>query len=103
MVPQPVSELVIAGKKVQVRTSFKGREWMALPALYRRAWTGARDGKYAECVPFLARVIEDWEFQGKPAEESSYDALEVIGELVPLADATLMAVAEAAFPPPIAG
>jgi hypothetical protein len=96
-------ELSVHGKTVRVRDSYKGREWYSLPGLYRRAWKGAADGNYASCIPFLARVVEWWEFEGDPADEGAYEALDILAELVPLADQALLAVSEAAFPPAAAG
>jgi len=93
-----VSQLTIRGKQVQVRESFRGREWYSLPGLYRRAWKAATVGDYAAVIPFLCRVIESWEFDGNPAEEAAYEQLETLGELMPLADAALLAVSAAAFP-----
>ena len=93
-----MSGLTIRGKRVTVRESFKGKEWYSLPGLYRKAWKGAHDGNYAQCIPFLMRVIESWEFDGDPATEADYEALDILSELVPLADQTLIAVSEAAFP-----
>ena len=94
-----MSEIVIGGKRVTIRTSFRGREWYSLPGLYRKAWKGAgADGNYAAVIPFLARVVESWEFEGDPAEEAAYEQLDLLSELVPLADQALLAVSEAAFP-----
>lgn len=93
-----MSEALIRGKQATIRVSFRGREWYALPGLYRKAWKGATDGNYATVVPFLTRVVESWEFDGDPADEAAYEALDILGELVPLAEKALLAVAEAAFP-----
>ena len=98
-----MSEALVRGKRATIRVSFRGREWYALPGLYRKAWKGATDGNYAVVVPFLARVIESWEFDGDPTNEAAYEALDVLGELVPLAEKALLAVAEAAFPQGDAG
>lgn len=98
-----MSEALVRGKAATIRVSFRGREWYALPGLYRKAWKGATEGNYAAVVPFLARVVESWEFEGDPADEAAYEALDVLGELVPLAEQALLAVAEAAFPPPNPG
>lgn len=93
-----MSELTVAGKRVTVRDSFRGREWYALPGLYRKALAAARKGDYGDAVPFLARVVESWEFEGEPSKATAYESLDVMAELMPLADGALLAVAEAAFP-----
>jgi len=93
-----MSELTVRGTRVTVRESFKGKEWYALPGLYRKAWKGAAGGDYALTIPLLVRVVESWEFDGDPATEAAYEALDILSELVPLADGTLIAVSEAAFP-----
>ncbi len=98
-----MKELVINGKKVQVRTSFRGREWYSLPADFRRAGQAIEKGEYEGAIPFLSRVIESWEFEGDPAEAASYEGLDVLAELVPLTGEAVVAVAESAFPQAAAG
>lgn len=98
-----MSELTINGKLVVVQQSFRGKEWYSLPAAYRRAWKGAATGDYGPAIPFLARVIESWEFDGNPTDEAAYERLDILAELVPLADGVLLAVSEAAFPKTDAG
>ena len=98
-----MSEITVRGKQVVVRTSFRGREWYSLPADFRKAVRAREAGDYAGAVPFLARVIEAWEFDGDPADVAAYEGLEVMAELVPLTGAVLGAVAEAAFPKTDAG
>jgi hypothetical protein len=93
-----VADLTIAGKRVTVRESFRGREWWSLPALYRKAWAAARKGDYTDTIPFLARVVESWEFDGDPALAATYEQLDAMAELMPLADGAVLAVNEAAFP-----
>ena len=93
-----MSQLTVKDRAITIRESFRGREWYALPGLYRKAWKGASEGNYAPVVPFLARVVESWEFDGDPTDEAAYEALDILSELVPLADQALIAVSEAAFP-----
>jgi len=98
-----VTEITVRGKAVHVRTSFKGRDWYSLPADFRKTLRAREAGDYAGAVPFLARVIEAWEFDGDPTDVAAYEGLEVMAELVPLTGAVLSAVAEAAFPKTDAG
>jgi hypothetical protein len=93
-----VADLTIAGKRVTVRESFRGREWWSLPALYRRILEADRKGDYTDAIPFLCRVIESWEFDGDPAQPEAYEALETMAELRPLAQGAIMTVAGAGFP-----
>lgn len=94
-----MSQVTIRGKAVEVRESFKGKEWYALPGLYRRAWRAAAAGDYAPVIAFLAAVITSWEFEGAPADEAAYEQFDVLGELMVMADGALLAVRAAAFPP----
>ncbi len=98
MVCEPMSQLTVAGKKVEVRTSFRGKEWWSLPADYRAAGRAIQSGDYSGVVPFLARVIESWEFEGEPSDPASYEKLDVLTELMPLAGEAVRVVFEAAFP-----
>ncbi len=98
MVHQPLTDVEIGGKKVTVRTSFRGKQWWSLPADYRAAGKAIQSGDYSGVIPFLARVIESWDFEGSPAEPASYEQLDVLSELMPLAGEVIRVVWEAAFP-----
>ena len=93
-----MAEVTINGKTVQVRTSFKGRQWYSLPADYRAAIDGASKGDYIVTIPLLRRVIEAWQFEGDPTDEAAYEGLEVFAELRPLVGAVIGTISEAAFP-----
>jgi len=94
-----MAEITVAGKKVTVRTSFRGREFYSLPGLFRNAAAGAEKGDCAAIVPFLTKVVTDWEFAGDPADPAAYEDLDTFQELLPLANQAFVIVAEAAFPP----
>lgn len=42
---------------------------------------------FDDVVTLLQIAIESWEFDGSPAEASSYDNLDVVSEILPLATA----------------
>lgn len=87
--------LIINGTRVKLREHFPAKEFWELPSqilkLSRMQLTeGQVDPETALIV--LTQVIESWEHPGDPAEISSYDNLDVLGDILPMIQAAIRLV-----------
>ena len=77
----------INGKEVIFREHFPAKDFWDLPAKIAklaRMRAGQEEFDMKLAIPLLTRLIESWEHEGDPADESSYDDLDILGDILPL-------------------
>jgi hypothetical protein len=78
-------EYTINGKRVVLKERLPLREYRGLPAIM----VASKGEDYDSQVPVFCRLIDSWEFDGSPSDPASYEELDVISELAPLARAVV--------------
>lgn len=79
--------LTINGKKIVFHEHFPAKDFWDLPAKIAklaRMRAGQEDFDMKLAIPLLTRLIESWEHEGDPTDESSYDDLDILGDILPL-------------------
>lgn len=76
-------QIEITGKKVVLKDSIPLSEGYDLLGLILEGTN--KDMK--TMVPIMMKVIESWEFDGDPNNKESYEQLDVLGVVIPLARA----------------
>jgi len=73
--------LIVAGKKVVLKHRLPVSEGHLLPQLLKETV----GGDLRTNIPVCQMLIESWEFPGSPQDPASYEALDTLSEMLPLA------------------
>lgn len=73
----------INGKRVAFKSKLPLRDSRDLPALI----DAIKPDNYDSQIGLLMKIVDSWEFTGRPDEPQSYEDMDVLSELTPMVNA----------------
>lgn len=88
-------EITVAGRKVVLRDHFPARHNWDLPQLISALAPGKGEVHFENAPALMVRMIESWEFEGDPSDPAVYADMDMLSELMPLANAVAEVIRQA--------